>query len=301
MTDHTQLAAELFVALQRLLPQHSLSRLAAKPAEAKAAWLKNLLIRQAVRTYGINLDEAISGNPDDYDCFNSFFTRRLRPDARPLRGDKNSLVSPADGCISQYGVIDRDRLIQAKGIDYSASRLLGEAASDPTGFAASHFANGEFMAIYLSPRDYHRVHMPVDGDLLLARYIPGRLFSVNSATTARIDNLFTRNERLVTIFDTPAGKCGIVMVGAMLVAGIASSWHGRYRPGVITETRHKPGDVRLAKGDELGRFYFGSTVIMLFERQLGQQPEQQPEQQQTRLLSDGLAPEIKMGQKIGAF
>ncbi len=285
MPKKADLSGELFAALQRLLPQHTLSRLIASLAQAETPWLKNLLIKQFIRTYNINLDEPASSDPDDYASFNAFFTRALKPEARPVAENSTAIVSPADGFVSQLGRISDDQVIQAKGMLYSASQLLGEASSN-----VGNFANGEFATIYLSPRDYHRVHAPIGGKLLFSRYIPGKLFSVNDATTAHINNLFTRNERLVTLFDTDAGKCALVMVGAMLVAGISTVWHGRYQPGTAREVDHSTDDVRLAKGDELGQFYFGSTVVLLFE------------QRKTRLLNPELsASQVMMGQVIGAI
>lgn len=285
MSAYHNAGSECFAALQRLLPQHTLSRLLAKLAQAQTPWLKNYLIRQFIRAYQIDLDDPISSSPEDFASFNDFFTRRLKPEARPIAASANTIVSPADGFISQIGDIRHGELIQAKGLSYTASRLLGEPAHQ-----LGNFQQGEFATIYLSPRDYHRVHAPLTGQLLFSRYIPGRLFSVDSATTNYIDNLFTRNERLVCLFETAVGKCAVVMVGAMLVAGIASVWHGRYQPNVLLETDHSKQDIALAKGAELGQFHFGSTVILLFE----QQPK-------SLLQQDLLNTHIQMGRQIGVW
>lgn len=276
-------SSECFAALQRLVPQHAFSRLVARLAEAESPWLKNLLIRRFIHAYNVNLDEPISTNPSDYRTFNAFFIRQLKPDARPIDSHPSAIVSPADGVVCQLGSIRDNRLIQAKGIDYSASRLLGEDAAN-----LGNFSNGEFATIYLSPSDYHRVHAPLDGKLLFSRYIPGKLFSVNAATTTHINNLFTRNERLVTVFDTAVGKCALVMVGAMLVAGIASVWHGRYQPGLLIEKDHREENLNVEKGAELGQFYFGSTVILLFEQRAS-----------TLLDQQLITAKVAMGQQIG--
>ena len=257
------LPGELFAALQRLVPQHSLSRLAAKLAESQTPWLKRWLIEHFISTYNINMEEALESDPDQYPSFNAFFTRQLKPDARPLDSSSSSITSPADGAISQIGYMDGEQLIQAKGKTFSANALLGSEQD------AALFDQGAFTTIYLSPKDYHRVHMPVDGQLLHCRYIPGQLFSVNRATTRHIPGLFARNERLVCLFQTPVGKVAIVLVGAMLVAGIGTVWEPLYSPnpkGVIEQMFSGEPNTSLQKGDELGHFNFGSTVIMLFEK-----------------------------------
>lgn len=257
MRDHF---GELFVALQRLLPHHLLSRLAGRLADCRSPSVRDFLIGLALKRFNIDLSEAVRQNPKDYASFNDFFTRELKSDARPIDGDPSSLVFPADGAISQVGPVEDDQLFQAKGHHFSLSQLLASSPGE-----CSHFLNGTFATIYLSPSDYHRVHMPVDGTLLSAEYIPGRLFSVNDITTQHIPGLFARNERLICHFDTPAGKMAYVMVGAMLVAGIDTVWHGPMTPGVRCHLPI-PESTRLAKGEELGRFRFGSTVIVLFEQ-----------------------------------
>lgn len=254
------LQSEWFVALQRLVPQHGLSRLGSRLAEATTPWLKNALIKQFIRTYDVNLDEAVSSDLSDYPHFNAFFTRTLKEGVRPVDQNKTSLVCPADGTVSQLGPIRAGNIFQAKGKSFSVDSLLGERDSD-----SQRFMNGSFITTYLSPSDYHRVHMPVDGELLYTRYIPGKLFSVNDTTTQYIDGLFAKNERLVCLFNTPIGRCAVILVGAMMVAGIESVWHGHYQPGEVRTNQFNPGQILLEKGEELGQFKFGSTVVLLFE------------------------------------
>ena len=253
--------AELFVALQRLLPKHALSRLIAKLAESKNIWLKNLLINRAIKTFDINMDEAISDDLASYDSFNAFFTRQLKPEARPLDKGAKIITSPADGVISQAGKIVKNKVLQAKNVDYSLARLVGDSNQ------AKHYENGIFSTIYLSPKDYHRVHIPADGQLLHSRYIPGELFSVNQQTAEMVPNLFARNERLVCEFKSAQlGHFSVIFVGAMLVAGIETVWGGMEKPGpgAVRETDHSDQEIYFSKGDEIGRFKFGSTVILLF-------------------------------------
>lgn len=253
--------AELFVALQRLLPKHALSRLIAKLAASKNNWLKNTLINRAIKTFDINMDEAISDDLSSYDSFNAFFTRALKPESRPLDSAANIITSPADGVISQAGKISKNRIMQAKNVDYSLARLVGDSKQ------AKQYENGIFATIYLSPKDYHRVHIPADGQLLCSRYIPGELFSVNQQTAEMVPNLFARNERLVCEFKSQQiGHFSVIFVGAMLVAGIETVWSGMEKPGpgAVRETDYSEQNIQFAKGDEIGRFKFGSTVILLF-------------------------------------
>lgn len=262
----SDLKAEWFVALQRILPQHILSRLGSSLAEAKTPWLKNFLIEQFIRTYNIDMDEAASDDLDDYEHFNAFFTRALKEGVRPIDQTENSITVPADGTVSQLGVIEEGNIFQAKGKSFSTASLLGADNED-----SQRFLNGNFITIYLSPKDYHRVHMPISGELVFTRYIPGKLFSVNDTTTQYIDGLFAKNERLVCMFDTPVGRCAVILVGAMMVAGIESVWHGHYQPNTLMtqefkeQTEASQQKVKLQKGEEMGRFKFGSTAILLFE------------------------------------
>jgi phosphatidylserine decarboxylase len=254
--------AELFVALQRLLPKHALSRLIARAAESKIPWLKNWLIERAIAAFNINIHEAASSDLDDYENFNSFFTRALKDGARPIDRHGDALISPADGAVSQAGPITQQRIIQAKGSDYSASRLLGDSEE------AKLYNNGAFTTIYLSPKDYHRVHMPIAGTLVSTRYIPGDLFSVNDKTAQALPGLFARNERLVCQFDSELGQFALVFVGAMLVAGIETVWGGFETPGrgAVRNADFSGRDLYYDKGEEIGRFKFGSTVILLFQK-----------------------------------
>jgi phosphatidylserine decarboxylase len=276
-------SAEIFVALQRLLPQHALSRLIAKAAESKKPWLKNILIKKAISAFDINIDEAFSSDLNDYESFNAFFTRALKDGMRPVDPAQTSIISPADGAVSQAGAIDAQRIIQAKGSDYSASRLVGCPEQ------AARYENGSFTTIYLSPRDYHRVHLPVAGRLLNTRYIPGDLFSVNDKTAQALPGLFARNERLVCEFETHLGNMVVVFVGAMLVAGIETVWGGFETPGrgAVRFTDYSADDLNYEKGAEIGRFKFGSTVILLF-------------QEGKITWSDSLLPgtKVQMGEKI---
>jgi phosphatidylserine decarboxylase len=256
--------ADLFVALQRILPKHSLSRAIARVAESKRPWLKNKLITGAIKAFNINMAEAVTENLDDYENFNAFFTRQLKAGVRPIDSGGSSIVSPADGAISQAGPINKNRILQAKGIDYSVSRLMGNSVQ------AQAYDNGSFATIYLSPKDYHRVHMPIAGNLLSSRYIPGELFSVNDQTAQALPGLFARNERLVCEFECAEfGRFSLIFVGAMLVAGIETVWSGFEKPGpgAVRETDYSEESIDFAKGDEIGRFKFGSTVILLFPQQ----------------------------------
>lgn len=276
--------ADLFVALQRTLPKHGLSRVIAKLAESKRPWLKNKLISAAIKAFDINMAEAATEDLDAYENFNAFFTRELKAGVRPIDTSKTSLISPADGAISQAGQISKNRILQAKGIDYSVSRLVGNSTQ------AMAYENGSFATIYLSPKDYHRVHMPISGKLLSSRYIPGELFSVNDQTAQALPGLFARNERLVCEFEsTECGHFSLIFVGAMLVAGIETIWSGFEQPGpgAVRETDYSEDAFHFAKGDEIGRFKFGSTVILLF-------PQQSIE------WSDNIKPSatVKMGEKI---
>jgi len=253
--------AELFIALQRILPKHFLSRVIAKLAESNNRMLKNFLIKQAIKTFGINMDEAISDELDSYQCFNDFFTRALKAEARPLDMGEKVVTSPADGVISQAGKIRKNKVLQAKNVDYSLARLVGNSDQ------AKKYENGTFATIYLSPKDYHRVHIPAQGQLLTTRYIPGELFSVNQQTAEMVPNLFARNERLVCEFKSQQlGHFSVIFVGAMLVAGIETVWGGMEQPGpgAVRENDYSEQNIHFSKGDEIGRFKFGSTVILLF-------------------------------------
>jgi len=278
--------AELFVALQRILPKQALSRLVAKAAESNLPWLKNALIGLAIKAFNINMDEALTSNLDDYKNFNAFFTRELKPGVRPLDIEIDSIASPADGAISQAGKINKNKILQAKGIDYTAERLLGNDED------AKRYHEGSFATIYLSPRDYHRVHIPIEGKLKRTRYIPGSLFSVNDMTAQALPGLFARNERLVCEFESDdAGTFAMIFVGAILVAGIETVWSGFETPGLgaVRDTDFLGQSLNFMKGDEIGRFKFGSTVILLFQNQAANWED-----------SINANAAVQMGQKIGS-
>ncbi len=252
---------KLFALIQYPLPHHLISRLVGQFAECRIPWLKNLLIKAFIRHFNVDMQQAQEPDPTAYTCFNDFFTRKLKADARPI-GD--GLVSPADGTLSQYGRTYHGTLIQAKGQAYSITSLLGGDM-----YRAAPFRQGSFATIYLSPRDYHRVHMPLTGTLKEMVYIPGRIFSVNQATANHVPALFARNERLVCIFDTEHGPMAMVLVGAMIVAAIETVWAGQITPlsGEIQRIRFDT-TVTLEKGAEMGRFKLGSTVVLCFSREV---------------------------------
>jgi phosphatidylserine decarboxylase len=254
--------SQLFILLQLLAPQHLLSRLTGKLATSEIRWVKNTFIKLFAGHFNVNMQEAEETDLESYPSFNAFFTRALAHGARPVDSTANSLVCPADGTISQLGTISSGRIFQAKGRDFSCAELLG------SGERAVVFGNGAFATIYLSPRDYHRVHMPIDGRLTAETYIPGSLFSVNRVTADNVERLFARNERLVCYFDTPVGPMAMILVGAMVVAGIATAWSGQVAPPPQSprwiDYREPPAPVSLARGEEMGRFFLGSTVILLF-------------------------------------
>jgi len=253
----------LFVFLQYLVPQHRLSRLAGWLASRRSAFVRLPFIFLFARIFRVDLSEARIQDYRQFKHFNDFFTRQLRDGCRPLAGDDNTVVSPVDGTVSQVGSICAGRLLQAKGIDYSVTALLGGDEQDARTYQAGHF-----VTLYLSPRDYHRVHMPIAGKLLKTVYVPGELFSVNRRTTSLVPGLFTRNERLVCFFTTPAGPMAMVLVGAMIVAGIETVWAGLACPGDRSPQRRDynklTSQVKLKRGAEMGRFRLGSTVILLF-------------------------------------
>lgn len=255
---------ELFVAVQRILPKHFLSRAIGKLAESTQPWLKNLLIKSAIKVFDIDLEEAKSDCLESYDSFNAFFTRELKDGARPIDHHHDSVCCPADGMVSQAGKIDKNRIMQAKGINYSVARLIGDSTT------SEHYQDGSFATIYLSPRDYHRVHMPVSGKLIRTRYVPGDLFSVNDLTAQGLPGLFARNERLVCEFESELmGHFTVILVGAMLVAGIETVWGGAEVAGAaqVQETLFSEQELIYTKGEEIGRFKFGSTAIVLFQKQ----------------------------------
>lgn len=271
----------LFITLQYILPQHLLSRLVGYFASSEITWLKNALISTFISQYNVDMTQAVHENADDYRSFNEFFTRPLKEGVRPLADSDTYILNPADGTISQLGKIENGRIFQAKGQSYSANELLGGNQT-----LADKFVDGQFATIYLSPRDYHRMHMPIAGKLISTHYIPGDLFSVNQTTAENVPRLFSRNERLVTIFDTELGEVAVVMVGAMIVAGIETVWGGGGREQARDLHEFDPA-VSLQAGDEMGRFYLGSTVVLLFQKDVISWNEE---------LSAGTA--VQMGQSL---
>lgn len=248
----------LFCILQNLVPQQALSELAGTLAKSDNPYVKKALVHTFAKAYDIDLKEYKKDSLDDYVSFNEFFTRELKPGARPINEMPNSIACPADGTVSQIGTITHGQLIQAKGREYDVSQLLADYE------LGQSFNDGSFATIYLAPTNYHRVHMPFDGTLTATRYLPGTLFSVNNTTAANVPDLFARNERLVCEFDTQWGKSCVILVGAMIVAGIECVATGAIkRTPYIQERSH---DLMLKKGDELGRFYLGSTAIIVLPK-----------------------------------
>ena len=248
--------------LQYLLPQHWLSKLMFRFARIENTWLKHTSARWFVKAYQVDLSEANREQVEDYTHFNDFFTRSLKPNARPIA--KSDIICPVDGAISQVGNINNAQILQAKGRDYSVDQLLG---NDPR---SAEFSAGFFTTIYLSPKDYHRIHMPYDARLVSMDYIPGDLFSVNQQTAQNVDNLFARNERVVCYFETEFGLCAFVLVGAIFVGSMQTVWHGQINPPYKKQVQHfnyQDQNITLKKGEELGRFNMGSTVILLMPNQ----------------------------------
>jgi phosphatidylserine decarboxylase len=253
----------LAVLPQYLIPKQALTILAGKLASKEAGGLTTSVIRWFVGRYNVNMAEAANPDIASYKSFNEFFTRPLKDGARP-QADAD-FISPVDGAISQFGAIDRDQIFQAKGHSYSTTALVGGDRK-----LAEQFENGSFATLYLSPRDYHRIHMPCDGQLTRMIYVPGELFSVNPTTARGVPGLFARNERVVCVFESAFGPFVLTLVGATIVGSMATVWHGMInppRPGVVREWRYD-GDttVNLKKGQEMGRFLLGSTVVMLFPK-----------------------------------
>lgn len=271
------------------LPHHALSRVVLALTRSRVRWWKDLLIRTVVRLYGVDLAEAAVSDAAGYPSFNAFFTRPLAPGARPVAKGDAEIACPVDGVVSQAGRISDGRIVQAKGRSFSVVELLGGSQQ-----RAAPFAGGAFATLYLSPRDYHRIHMPRRGRLAEMVHVPGRLFSVDAATTRAVPRLFARNERVACLFDTAEGAMAVVAVGALFVSAVETVWHGLVTPprGRRVRTWSYPvqgeGVVRLQRGDEIGRFNMGSTVIVLLASdRVG--------------WSDGLEPEavVRTGAAIG--
>jgi len=253
------------ITFQYIMPKHAISRLVGKLAAAKMGWLTTKLISMFIKAYGINMNEAKLKKASDFDTFNNFFTRELEEGARTIDNDESTICYPVDGAISQQGDIIDGQLIQAKGFNYSVTSLLG--GDEKT---AAPFQGGKFSCIYLAPKDYHRIHMPMAATLREMIYVPGELFSVNPLTARNVPDLFARNERVVAIFDTEMGELAMVLVGATIVASIETTWAGTVTPpaGKDIFRWQYPKDgadaITFNKGDEMGRFKLGSTVVSTF-------------------------------------
>ncbi len=249
---------------QYLLPKHLVSRLVGKLAAAQAGPLTTMLIKLFITKFQVNMSEAKHSDPADFATFNDFFTRELRDGIRPLVAGEENIIMPVDGRVSQLGEIKAGRIFQAKGHDFSLRELLGGRDD-----LAAPFDDGLFSTVYLSPKDYHRIHMPIAGKLEKMVFIPGDLFSVNPLTAENVPNLFARNERAVAIFSTAIGPMAMVLVGATIVASIETVWGGTIAPAADKEIRYwdySEQDITLAKGQEMGRFKLGSTIVALFPK-----------------------------------
>lgn len=280
--------SQIFLLLQRVLPKHLLTALVHRLVRIPVPVVKNLLIRGFLKLYAVNLDEVSKTVPDDFASFNEFFTRELKSGSRPIDTSNSSIVSPVDGFISAAGSIEKNALFQAKGYDYSLEELLATDLAE-----ARTYYDGSFATIYLAPFNYHRVHAPLAGELIAARFIPGTLFSVNQMTVSNLRRLFTRNERLICHFRTDTGNYVLIFVGALNVGSITTPWTGEIRPrkGNVVDNidvHSSPESTKVRKGDLLGWFNMGSTVILLLPPQVCE-------------WRSGLASgdELKMGEAIG--
>lgn len=290
VTERATWTDRILSAIQYPLPHHALSRLVFRLLRIRTKPVKDLQIRLIQWWFGIDLSESVLKSPRDYPHFNAFFTRPLEPDARPVVDGSGEVACPVDGAVSQAGEIDGGRIFQAKGHDFGLRELLGGSAR-----RAKLFEDGAFATLYLSPRDYHRIHMPVTGELREMVHVPGRLFSVNPGTTRAVPHLFARNERVVAIFNTEAGPMALVLVGAIFVAAVETVWAGLVTPPRGREIRSwnygvdEAKSVHLERGQEMGRFNMGSTVIVLFGPDAG------------ITWADGIRPEapVRMGELLG--
>lgn len=273
----------VFAVFQNLVPQQTLSEVAGYLAKSQNKYIKKAFVHTFAKAYDISLDEYARGSLDAYDSFNDFFTRELKDGQRPIDDGVDAITCPADGVVSQIGHIQAGQLLQAKGREYDVGQLLADFE------LGKAFIDGSFATIYLAPSNYHRVHMPFDGTLVATHYVPGTLFSVNNTTANHVPDLFARNERLVCVFDTKFGKACVVLVGAMIVAGIECVATGQIKRTPYIQNRTH--DLTLNKGDELGRFYLGSTAIVILPKQAG-----------TTWLDDMVhGKKVQMGEKIGVF
>ncbi len=278
------MSERLAVLPQYLLPKQALTALAGTFATARLGGLTTSVIRWFVGRYGVNMGEAANPDIGSYASFNEFFTRPLKVGARPLAPAE--FICPVDGAISQFGAIERDQIFQAKGHRYSTTALVGGDRE-----LAAQFEDGSFATLYLSPKDYHRIHMPCDGRLLRMIHVPGELFSVNPVTARGVPGLFARNERVVCVFDSARGPFVLALVGATIVGSMATAWHGVVnppRPGRLREWHYEDRQLQLRQGEEMGRFLLGSTVVLLFPRDaLRFNPEWSPQRP------------IRLGEKMG--
>lgn len=273
----------IFTALQHIVPQQKLSETAGRLASSHNPIIKKAFVHTFAKAYGITLDQYARKNLNDFKNFNDFFTRELAKDARPIDSTEQGVVCPADGIVSQIGHIAQNQILQAKGHHFAVDHLLADSEKKE----GDYFNTGSFATIYLAPSNYHRVHMPFDGKLIETRYVPGTLFSVNNVTAQNVPDLFARNERLVCIFETQYGRAAVVLVGAMIVAGIETVATGKIeRSDKIQILEH---NINLNKGDELGRFYLGSTAIVVMPKSAGVEWIEQ--------LQPGS--EVQMGQLMG--
>lgn len=277
----------MLAGIQYILPQHFLSRIVYALMRCENTWVKNTLIHLISNAAGINREEALSPDPADYASFNAWFTRALKPGVRTFDTDPQAFLSPCDGRISETGSLNKNRILQAKGKDYTLQDLL---ANDSI---CSQLEGGYFSTIYLSPKDYHRLHMPLTGHLQRMIHVPGRLFSVAPYTVRQVPRLFARNERVIAIFDTDTGPLVMVLVGAMLVSSTETVWAGEITPNKnrnVSVTDYPDGEINLSKGDEMGRFNMGSTVVLLM-----------PPNTVEGIAGLGAGDAVKVGQRIGSI
>ena len=280
--------ANIFVILQYLLPKHWLTAVIYRVARIRNTSIKNFLIARFVRLYDVNVEEVKLAVPEDFATFNDFFVRELADGTRTVDRDADTIVSPVDGTVSLTGRLRADRLLQAKGFDYSLDELLATDLEQ-----SAFYVNGRFATIYLAPYNYHRVHAPFDGELRAARYVPGTLFSVNETTAARVAGLFRRNERLILHFRTAGGPAVLILVGALNVGSISTPWSGEIRPrksGIVDVIDISGHDTHVQKGDLLGWFNMGSTVIVLLPDGVGEWRDK---------LEPGTT--LRMGESIGRY
>lgn len=289
-SSNIKLSERLFALLQTILPHHMLSRLMGRLTHCRIGWVKKTYMKLIIQQFNVNMDEAAEQDLNKYEHFNAFFTRQLKDGARTFVSGDNNIASPVDGRVSQAGTITDGRIFQAKGHHYALTTLLG--GNDEW---SNKFMDGEFTTLYLSPRDYHRIHMPIDGELKEMRHVPGRLFSVSPSTVKTVPSLFARNERVVCLFETSAGPMAMILVGAIFVASVDTVWHGTVTPPTWPTMQswqygNDERQIHLMKGEEMGRFNMGSTVILLYGPDKIHWNEQ--------LIAN--AP-VQMGQQIGAI